>query len=424
MRITPTVLLVEICLALALLLVLVLLSGRRVRGPVLSAYAVRVGLSYVHSHLVPLPDSQFDAVAFEELAWIWARDGICLDDLTTGSGLYPWIGSCVYLVVGRSPLVLQILNAFFGTLIIIMAARTARLLAPGRGCDRMVAWMLALYPSLVLYSSITMREVAVVLPAVVSGYCLVRWSSLGGYRYAAWSVLWMVVSQLFHTGMIAVTCATVAVIGYVTLREHWSGLARVHIRVVDAWAVAASIGLLCAISIAAAIMISEGYGLDKILRLREVDPVEALRAWQRQVARGRASYLEGVQPRSWIEVFSQIPVRLVYFLGSPFAWSVSSVRDLWGAIDGAVLVVLTVYVAIYAIRGREGKKAGYLRVGLVLFAGLVGFAVVTSNYGTAFRHRAKFVPALVMLYACSRAERRVKGHGAVVVATGDRRVVP
>ena len=222
MRITPTVLLVEICLALALalLLVLVLLSGRRVRGAVLSAYGVRVGLSYVHSHLVPLPDSQFDAVAFEELAWTWARDGICLDDLTTGSGLYPWIGSCVYLVVGRSPLVLQILNAFFGTLIIIMAARTARLLAPGRGCDRMVAWMLALYPSLVLYSSITMREVAVVLPAVVSGYCLVRWSSLGGYRYAAWSVLWMVVSQLFHTGMIAVTCATVAVIGYVTLREH------------------------------------------------------------------------------------------------------------------------------------------------------------------------------------------------------------
>lgn len=404
----------EICLTLALLIVLLLLSGRRLRTPVVCAYGLRVALSYVHAYVVPLPDSQFDAVAFEALAWAWASDGICVDDFSTGSGLYPWIGSCIYLLVSRSPLVLQILNAFLGTLAVLVAGKTARLLAPDRSCDRLVSWMLALHPSLLLYSSITMREVAVVLPAVASGYCLVRWTLLGKYRYAAWSFVWIVVSQLFHTGMIAVTATTIALIGYFTITQHWSGVARIHIRVVDARAVIASLGLLCAISVAASIMLVEGYGLDKILRLREVDAVEALSIWQRYAARGRASYLEALQPKTWTEVLSQMPIRVAYFLGGPFVWSVANLRDIWGAIDGAFLVFAAGAVAIYTIKGRGRREPGYLRLAVVVFAGIIGFAVVTSNYGTAFRHRAKFVPALVVLYACARRDRRSETVGGVV----------
>lgn len=417
----------EVFLALALLIVLLLFSGRRILAPMATAYLVRVGLGVVHAYVAPLPDSQMDAIAFERVAWEWARDGSCLRDFRTGAFLYSWIGSCAYIVIGRSALVLQVLNSFFGTMIVLMAVKTAHVLAPGPSCDRRVAWLLALYPSLALYSAITMREVAVVLPLVVSWYCVVQWARSEKYRYAIGAIFWVLISQMFHTGMIAVTVATIAVVAYFTLTRHWHGLARINIRVMDARAAILSLFLLSALAVAAWIMLAEGYGLDKVQRLREVDPVAALSAWQKQASRGRASYLGSVQPANLIELFAQIPVRVGYFLGGPFAWTVSNLRDVWGAIDGLFFIGISMFIAGYCSKRREARKVGYLRLGLLVFAGIVGFAVVTSNYGTAFRHRAKFVPGLVVLYACARSDRgwrwgdRVRRSDGCVTMGSERR---
>jgi hypothetical protein len=44
------------------------------------------------------------------------------------------------------------------------------------------------------------------------------------------------------------------------------------------------------------------------------------------------------------------------------------------------------------------KSVKYRTAVLVVALMMIGFALVTSNYGTAFRHRGKFLPALVVLY--------------------------
>ena len=395
------------CVALALLILILSVVRRSYQSVILAAYILRVILSYIHAYVLVLPDSQFDAIRFERVAWMWAEDGRCFNDFTTGSLLYSWIGSCFYILSGRSPLLLQVLNAFFGTVIVLVGMKIMRLLSPHGKEYRYVGWLLALHPSLVLYSAITMREVAVVLPFVVSLYWLVKWRMTGRYSYGLWSILWMTVSQMFHTGVITATVLIAVIFAYYTVTEHWWGLTRLRIAVRHARATTLSLVIIAALSIVVPIMLNEGYGLDKFGRLGSQGVVGALSGWQEQVARGRASYLTGLHPGDWVGLLLQLPIRLAYFMGAPFAWTIANARDLWGFIDAGFLTLLSLQVVRHIKNGAWRRRA-YCSIAVVTFAVIIGFAAVTSNYGTAFRHRAKFVPALIIVYAYGSSERKRK----------------
>ena len=86
---------------------------------------------------------------------------------------------------------------------------------------------------------------------------------------------------------------------------------------------------------------------------------------------------------------------------------------MWGFIDGCfTLVVLT--TVLWRLRDRTMKSAKYRVTVAVVALMMFGFALVTSNYGTAFRHRGKFVPALIVLYSYGAPVRnRGSGIGSV-----------
>ena len=380
-------------------------TSQRSRLIVVCAYLVRVAMCYLHAYTVVLPDSQFDAVRFESVAWSWGRDQKCIDDFTTGSLLYSWIGSCVYSLFGRAALLLQVLNAFFGTLIVLVSMRTVRLLAKNRRVDQFVGWVLAIYPTLVLYSAITMREVAVVLTFCLSIYSLVRWRTGGRFIYGVLAVSWMIISQLFHTGMLTGTVLVMCVFLYYTVTDHWRRVWSLRVTVHDARVRFVSIIVVAAFAIAGAVMVSGGYGLEKVQRLATEGFLEALSGWQEQVARGRAGYLLSLQADNLVTLALQIPLRVVYFMGAPFPWDISILRDAWGSIDGVFL--LAIFVAIVRqYRNRSTRRTEFRMVALIVILMIVGFALVTSNYGTAFRHRGKFVPVLIVLYGCGVNLRR------------------
>ena len=395
---------VESLFFLLLLSLLLLKVGRQYRFIVIGAFLLRAALSYIHTYVVLLPDSQFDAIRFESVAWSWARDQQCVEDFTTGSLLYAWLSSCVYMVVGRTPLILQLINAFFGTLIVLAAMKTIELLGARPRYRQLVGWILTLHPTLLLYSAITMREVAVVLTFSISLYWLVKWIVVGRYRYAMWAVAWMLFSQLFHTGMLAGSVILLVVWMYRTATNHWRHMFRLRVPVRHAREAAVSIVTLSLFFIAGLVMLGGGYGLEKVQRLTDESIIEALRGWQVYVARGRAGYLTELQPSNAVDLLLHIPLRLVYFVGAPFPWQISRFRDMWGFVDGIFTGVLLTSV-LWRLRQQRLKSAKYRTVVFVVALMMVGFALVTSNYGTAFRHRGKFVPVLVVLYSYGTAIR-------------------
>ena len=385
-----------IALSAAVLVIILVRVPTRWIEPVAVAFVVRAMVGFLHFQFPFLPDSQSDAIRFERTAWLWARDGQCFDDFTTGSMLYSWLGSCVYIAFGRTALLLQVINATLGTLAVMIAMRSVHLLAPGSGYVRRIGWFTALHPSLILYSALTMREASIVLAFGVSLYWLIRWRTTNHYRYLPMAVVAALVTQLFHTGMVTASVVIVCFGMICVAKEHTVRLTKMRFARSNL-VVTVVAGFLVAVLAATVVWaIASGFGIDKLQRLSDGEVLRAIASWQSEVARGRASYLSGLSPESWLGLLLQVPIRLVYFLGAPFPWHVTSMADIWGLLDGSTFLYVCWVIGRYSVKLAR-DHGPYRILLLVAFCAIVGFSVATSNYGTAFRHRAKFVPLLLVL---------------------------
>ena len=379
--------------------VLVVILARVPRGlvePIAVAFLVRAILAFLHFQFAFLPDSQFDALRFERTAWLWARDGQCFNDFTTGSLLYSWVGSCVYVAFGRTELLLQLISATLGTVVVVLAMKSGRLLGLDSGYIRKIGWLAALHPSLVLYSALTMREVFIVVALGGAIYWLIRWRTTHLYRYLPLSVASAFVSQLFHTGMVAASAMIVCIGMVYVVREHSMKLAKIRFKRSNVVVTVVTGGLVTMLVVSVTWAIESGFAVDKLARFLDGQILRDIANWQADVARGRASYLDGLFPESWLGFLWQVPVRLFYFLGSPFPWQLERLSDVWGLVDGVVFLCVCWAIGRNSIKGAQ-KQDIYRMLLVLALASIVVFSVATSNYGTAFRHRAKFVPVLLLL---------------------------
>ena len=123
-------------------------------------------------------------------------------------------------------------------------------------------------------------------------------------------------------------------------------------------------------------------------------------------ARDRAAYLAGFAPTSPLSMLLQTPLRILYFLYTPFVWMVSAAVDVVGFFDA----LLYIFLSIYAFKGlaslRRKDKLLFWGIVLILVVFLVVFAWGTSNYGTAIRHRQKIVWLLSVPAAIGIAKSR------------------
>lgn len=105
----------------------------------------------------------------------------------------------------------------------------------------------------------------------------------------------------------------------------------------------------------------------------------------------RAAYLQGVSPDSILGVIAYTPIRIIYFLLTPFPWQVSNSFDLLGLIDVSFYWMF-IFFGIKGLKEiKNNNKLVFYSIILILIAELFVFSWGTSNYGTAIRHRLKFI---------------------------------
>jgi 4-amino-4-deoxy-L-arabinose transferase-like glycosyltransferase len=370
-----------------ILIFLVATKHHPVRKPLIAAFALRAAFALVHYYIVPLPDSQADALTFERLAAEWAEHGFVgmWHQFRTGAYLYPWLISVVYSLVGRSPLTAQAINVFFGSLIV----RNVYLIAKQFWDDKVstrAAWVAAVFPTLVLYSAITMREVAIVFPLTLSVFYFLRWLREERPTNMVKALAACGISVAFHTGVVVVILVMALGAVFRWLRALLA--ARTSLVLKRGF-------VLGFIAIGIGAILASGWGLEKIGGLKVGSVVDWLANQQLVAARGRAAYLQHLQPRSAFDLIWQVPIRITYFLFMPFPWFVRSWADLLGLTMSACNLLLTILV----LRSFSKVWATYeRRWGLyILFALLVTFALTTSNYGTSVRHSSKLIPLALAL---------------------------
>ena len=110
---------------------------------------------------------------------------------------------------------------------------------------------------------------------------------------------------------------------------------------------------------------------------------------------GDASYGEWANINSLSELIYKVPIRVLYFLFSPFPWHVTKPAHIIGMIDGLL------YLMIFYLIFRNLKiiwKDSFLRITLmILIMYLILFGLGVGNFGSGLRHRSKFVIEMILL---------------------------
>ncbi|MBX0296637.1 glycosyltransferase family 39 protein [Haloarcula nitratireducens] len=123
---------------------------------------------------------------------------------------------------------------------------------------------------------------------------------------------------------------------------------------------------------------------------------QALDAFAYGRAHGSATYLIGLHYNTWLDVILYAPVKILYFLYSPFPWQI---RGMTGVLAGGSAIMLFV-ATLFLRRGIATLKNRpyYLTLLLsYLVLGITTYAIVEMNYGAAVRRRIQFVPILILI---------------------------
>lgn len=360
-----------------------------VTGPLFAGFCLRLCLALFHYYVAPLPDSQADAIVFEYTGWQWSQYGLAwlVQNVSTGAFLYSWVIALLYALTDRSPLMIQGLNVVLGSLVILGVFRIAKLLWGNSVIAKKAAWVTALFPTLALYSALTMREVAVVFPLVLGTLHLVRWLEQDRFRDFALSVIGFVLSLAFHTGIIAAVAALVVIV----LLRWTSAFRSGRVKQLAYYSSA-----LAMTGFAVFLVLITGWGLTKLGSVEEFG-LDRIQQQQVVASRSRAAYLDNLTPTNVVDLLWQTPIRVAAFLFTPFPWTVTNLIDVLGLFDALLYLVLIRNL----VRVIPRYKGNWPIVGAIILVGalVLVFAMGTSNYGTAIRHRAKMAPIFIALAA-------------------------
>ena len=144
------------------------------------ALVVRIFIVFLSLNL-NLPDNVDDATIFENKAWYFAQGGFFnLVNHNPWADTYflSWLIAIPYSLFGRSMIMAQSISLFFAISTIFLGCKFAKKIW-GDSVAVKVGWVMALFPSLILYSGLILREAYInfflLLACAISDFDITDW---------------------------------------------------------------------------------------------------------------------------------------------------------------------------------------------------------------------------------------------------------
>lgn len=369
--------------------------------PFLFSLALRLIVAILGFYFFTLPYSSDDAVYNDNAGWILSQSGfwgVLYGDVSrTGSEYYIRFIGLIYYFIGRLPLVMILLNVLFGSLTVINVYLLSCLLWGKRWAVR-CAWITALFPSMILLSSVLLREAPIHFLSSLGLLYLAKFFKFRRPENFLGFLFCFLVAASLHSVFIFVPIVLAI---YVFINQLSNRKRRIMKR--GRFIFISTILLILLI-----VPLYSGFGIAKFARLTESFHAFSLQQLSQiifdvQVARAReinrATYLSDLQVSRPIDLILHAPIRFVYFLFAPFPWMASNLSDLFGILDSFIYI----YIIFLIIKNRIPLKKRKMSDAFLIFIVAAVLALLfllsfsTSNYGTAIRHRAKLVVFLLPL---------------------------
>jgi len=357
------------------------------------AFTLRILLSLFNVYVGGLPDSAPDAYSFESRAWQWAQDEFSVVFLRypadVGHGyIISWILSLFYNLTDRSLLMAQTVSVLFGVGAIYLGWKLSAEMWSEQIAIKS-AWVMALFPSWMLYSVLTMREVYIYFFVLFALIGVVRWVKYNNFLDLFIAVMGFVIAALFHGAM---ALGLLIFIGFVVYRNFFglfhslktANLSFVQLVILIGSSIVIGAFFLSAFSIPY-IGTFESMGEGRIIERMTGTTF------------GGSAFPQWLIPQGLWDMVWKVPVRVIYFFFSPLPWDISKYGHFVGFLDGVL------YFIFLRLLWKKRKFVLQNPSSKILLSMLVVYVLVfslgTGNSGTAMRHRAKIFPIIIVLAA-------------------------
>ena len=382
-------------ISIFLLILITLLIARwqpAISKILLVALVLRLLFLFINNHLFYMPDGDMDAKNFEQLAWNHSQGGFYNNfNNYTGPGAYfiSFILAIPYSLFGRSILLAQSLSIFFSIGSVFLGWSLAKKLWDNSTALK-VGWSIALFPSLVSYSVLTMREVYIGFLLLVAFYGIFNWFKFNNYTSIFFIFTGFIGATFFHGPAIIGLFVFLFIITLDNLKKTFRLLLinRINLKI------------LIFIIFSSAILgsyLTNKISLPYIQTFNTSISPSFLKETINLKVKGTASYPEWLKVDSTYELIYKIPIRSVYFIFSPFLWELKKLNHLVGLLDSLLYMAL-VYL-IFRNRKVIWKDPALRVILIILLVYIVIFGVGVGNFGSGIRHRSKFAIEFILLAA-------------------------
>lgn len=324
---------------------------------------------------VVLPFAGEDTVTFEATAAEWSKlrfsDLLKTFDLSR-SHVFSSIIAVLYWLLERNIAIPVFFNGIVGVLIFYFSHVLVKNMWPGAYIPRVFYLVLAFHPMLAVNSAVVLRENLVILFLILACIFLVRFAQSPSFSRAILFSLMIGLSTVFHGGMIFFV-AGVPLFLIITRGRNLALRVAGVLFIVGAFVTAFSV-----------------FEISKLSEIREDGLTdEVLIGMDSRRREAGTAYLTGMSVSGPVDLVWQLPVRSVFLLLTPFPWQIGSVGHLIVAFEALYWWVI-IWLTFRNFRNVWSNPGGRIVFLCVLFV-LLAFSFGTSNFGTAVRHRTKFI---------------------------------
>jgi len=354
------------------------------------ALVLRILLLLVGEFLIMLPDSDADAEDFETGGWILAQGGFSyvwnyLDGPDPQA--FVWLIAILYSLLDRSIIMIQSLSILFGIGTVFLSWLISNKLWD-KSTAKKIALTVALFPSLILYSVLVMREIYMVFFILLAIYGVIEWSKEKNFKSIILAIIGFMSGAFFHGAIFVGAIAFLIIVGISALGQ--------FIKLIINYKINLKTIIFLLIFLSGSIL----YFQNKV-RVSYIGDFEKSRnitnllELTRVNTRGTASWPKWTIISNPEELFYKVPIRSIYFIFAPFPWDIKQFRHLIPMLD-AFLYIYLAYL-IFLNRKIIWKDPALRSILIILVFYVFVFAIGVGNFGTGIRHRTKFVVLFILL---------------------------
>ena len=344
-------------------------------------------------NLVNLPDSSGDAIYFEVDARNFSRNeglSIIFNLFVSGPYFMSKIISIFYTVFGESALMARGISVALGTMSVYLVYHICYLVWDIHSARR-ASLVATFFPTLILYSTLILREVYIVFFLLLALIATIRFIKTNSFISFLQVIIIFFLLSFFHG---PVSLGGLTFLLYILLGKIKKQLINLYNYKIN----------LSSLFISFILFIPFYLFLNNSLVIPYLGTFESLINFEQTFDRlnsayfqDAASYPTSLMINNGYEIFTKGTLKIFYFLYSPFIWDVSKPSHILGFIDGISYFILTIYVIKNWNAVWENPVTKFFVLLFVTY--LIIYGIGVGNFGTVIRHRSKFVMILIILAA-------------------------